>query len=79
MKDTNRELTAHQRRILMMRVAGMTSDEVGSWLGIAGSTVRNTLTIIYRKIGAKGITGATLWAVREGLVDPEEANEKWMS
>ena len=74
MNDTNKALTAHQRRILMMRVAGQTSDEVGDRLGIAGSTVRNTLTIIYRKIGVRGITGATLWAVRKGLVDVEVGN-----
>jgi DNA-binding CsgD family transcriptional regulator len=47
----------------------MTPAEIAAALFLARKTVRNHVEHIYTKIGATNRVGATLFAVRNGLID----------
>lgn len=67
-----KNLTPRQRRILMMRLADQSTSEIAERLGVTVSTVRNTLSQSYAKLGVTGLHGAALWAVSVGLVEMPE-------
>jgi DNA-binding NarL/FixJ family response regulator len=67
--NANNNLTARQTQILMLMAKGLSSIEIAEELNRAVSTITNTLSRVYEKIGVSGRVEATLWAVREGLVE----------
>lgn len=61
--------------ILKLLVEGMSNKEIADRLSISEKTVRNRLSLIFRKLHLENRTQAALYALKEGLVEPEE-NEK---
>ena len=49
-----------------------TEEEIADQLSIAEKTVRNRLSGIFRRLHLENRTQAALYAVREGIADPEE-------
>lgn len=61
------ELTAREQDVLRLLARGDANAEIGRRLGIAVHTVERHLSNLYRKIGARGRTDATAYALRHGL------------
>lgn len=68
-------LNEHDIEILKLLVEGMSNKEIADRLSISEKTVRNRLSLIFRKLHLENRTQAALYALKEGLVEPEE-NEK---
>ncbi len=66
-----RRLTGRQLQILALAAEGLTNKAIGRRLGISDQTVKNTLTIAYRNLGAVDRCQAVTIAVREHLMSPE--------
>lgn len=63
------ELTPREMSILAGLVRGETNYEIGRQLGIGERTVKNAVSVILEKIGARSRAGAAACAVRLGLVE----------
>lgn len=63
-----RQLTAREREILVLLVAGNSNKGIGNQLDITEPTVRSHLKNIYRKLGVKNRAHAVGMALRSGLV-----------
>jgi len=57
-------LTPRETEILELVVQGMYNKEIAHHLGIKYSTVKNHLTVIFRKLGVTSRTQAALYAVQ---------------
>lgn len=57
--------------ILRLVAQGLTNQEIAVRLVVAEKTVRNRLSLIFRHLHLKNRTQAALYAMREGLVDPD--------
>jgi DNA-binding NarL/FixJ family response regulator len=55
-------MTKQQRRILELLADGMPNKEIASKLGIASSTVKNQLTVVFGKLGVSNRTQAAIAA-----------------
>lgn len=65
------ELTAREREVLSLVVAGMANKQIARRLGISEKTVKGHLTNLFQRIGVADRTQAALWAERTGaLRDP---------
>jgi DNA-binding NarL/FixJ family response regulator len=64
-------LTAREREILRLVAAGMPNKEIAAELVITERTARTHVSNILRKLGLRSRTQAALWAMREGLADPD--------
>jgi DNA-binding NarL/FixJ family response regulator len=53
--------------VLEAMAAGRTNREIGELLGMSAKTVMHHSVAIYRKLGVRGRTGATAWAVEHGV------------
>jgi DNA-binding CsgD family transcriptional regulator len=62
-------LTAREVEVLRLLARGMTNSEMAAALGISGKTVSRHVENIYTKIGASNRARASLFAVRNGLLD----------
>ncbi len=62
-------LTGREVEVLSLLARGHPTREIAQSLGIADKTARNHVQRIYRKIGASNRTGASMFALRHGLVD----------
>ncbi len=54
MADENREgnpLSPQQRRVMALVVDGKTNKEIANALGLSGKTVKNYLSLIFKKLG----------------------------
>jgi NarL family two-component system response regulator LiaR len=67
-------LTAREREVLRMIGAGWSNHQIAAQLYVSGNTVKTYIRSAYRKIGVTRRPEAVLWAVRNGLVDPQDAN-----
>ena len=63
-------LTAREVEVLSLIAAGRTNREIAAALVVSPATVVHHSISIYRKIGARGRTDATAYAVRHGLTAP---------
>jgi DNA-binding NarL/FixJ family response regulator len=61
-------LTAREEEILGLVARGLSNREVAEALHLSEGTVKNALSRIYAKLGARDRTQAALWAVEHGLV-----------
>jgi len=67
----NAELTEREVQILKLLAQGYTNLEIASELGLSEKTVRNRLSEIFQKLHLNNRTQAALYAIREGLAQPE--------
>ena len=61
------DLSAREREVLAMVVAGLPNKLIARRLGISEKTVKAHLTSVFRQIGVTDRTQAALWAERNGL------------
>jgi DNA-binding NarL/FixJ family response regulator len=62
------ELTAREREVLALVVAGMANKQIARRLGISEKTVKGHLTNLFQRIGVADRTQAALWAERTGAL-----------
>jgi len=67
------QLSEREREILKLVATGATNQQIAGDLGISINTVKVHIRNIFGKIGASSRTEATLYAVRNGLVDIAKA------
>ena len=61
------ELTARERDVLQLVIAGDANKQIARKLGISEKTVKGHLTNLFQRIGVADRTQAALWAEREGI------------
>ena len=66
------ELAARDIDILRLLAEGLSNQEIADQLAISEKTVRNRLSLIFRQLQLENRTQAALYALREGLVDPDK-------
>jgi DNA-binding NarL/FixJ family response regulator len=64
---TSGELTAREREVLALVIAGDANKQIARKLGISEKTVKGHLTNLFQRIGVQDRTQAALWAEREGI------------
>jgi DNA-binding CsgD family transcriptional regulator len=62
------KLTKRQQEILKLRASGLACKQIAADLGIALSTVKNTLSNLYEKIGAVNSVHAYAICKKDGLI-----------
>lgn len=70
--DPLAKMTARELEVLRVIGAGRANKEIAAELGISERTARTHVSNILGKLGLHSRTQAALWAVREGLVDPDQ-------
>ena len=65
-------LTAREVEVLVLIARGGTTNEVAEELGVSRKTAATHIERIYAKTGASSRSAATLFALRNGLLDPLE-------
>ena len=65
-RPTALDLTAREREVLGLVVAGMANKQIARRLGISEKTVKGHLTNLFQRIGVADRTQAALWAERTG-------------
>lgn len=76
--DSEEVLTERDIDILRLLARGLSNQEIARQLAIAEKTVRNRLSLLFRRLHLKNRTEAALYALRQGLIagatdDEEEA------
>ncbi|WP_337845260.1 response regulator transcription factor [Thermus sp.] len=66
------ELSEREIQILKLVAQGYTNLEIAAELQLSEKTVRNRLSEIFQKLHLNNRTQAALYAIREGLAQPEE-------
>jgi DNA-binding NarL/FixJ family response regulator len=61
------ELTARERDVLRLVIAGDANKQIARKLGISEKTVKGHLTNLFQRIGVQDRTQAALWAERNGI------------
>ena len=61
------ELTARERDVLALVIAGDVNKQIARKLGISEKTVKGHLTNLFQRIGVADRTQAALWAERNGI------------
>jgi DNA-binding NarL/FixJ family response regulator len=61
------ELTARERDVLQLVIAGDANKQIARKLGISEKTVKGHLTNLFQRIGVQDRTQAALWAERNGV------------
>jgi DNA-binding NarL/FixJ family response regulator len=67
-------LTPRERQIIRALTAGATNREIAARLGLKEQTVKNRLSVILGKLGARNRLELVVQARRQRLVDDEESN-----
>jgi DNA-binding NarL/FixJ family response regulator len=68
-------LSERDEAILRLVAQGLSNQEIAERLFISEKTVRNRLSLVFQQLHLKNRTEAALYAIREGLIDPEESDE----
>jgi DNA-binding CsgD family transcriptional regulator len=68
--DVATDLTPRELEVVKLLASGRTNREIAEDLGMSAKTVMHHSVAIYRKLGVRGRTGATAWAVQHGLAGP---------
>ncbi|WP_197420335.1 response regulator transcription factor, partial [Mycobacterium sp. NAZ190054] len=63
-------LSPREIEVLGLVARGASNKEIATTLGISGKTARNHVERIYTKIGAGNRIGASMFALKHGLVNP---------
>lgn len=66
------DLAERDVEILGLLARGLTNQEIADQLSISDKTVRNRLSLVFRQLHLENRTQAALYALREGLVEPDE-------
>ena len=69
---TTPQLTARERDVLILIARGESSREIAQELAISNRTVQAHTANLFAKLNVTSRTQAALWAIREGLVGPDE-------
>ena len=69
---TTKPLTSREKEILVCVVKGMINKEIAEFLHISHTTVITHRKNITQKLNIKSAAGLTLFAVLNGIVDPQE-------
>lgn len=64
---TEAKLTPRELEIVRLIGDGLSNEEIADRLGISGKTVRNHLTIVFEKTGARDRLHLAIYAYRQGL------------
>ena len=72
-QDPRADLTARELEVLRLVGAGRPNKQIAAELQISERTARTHMSNILAKLGLSSRTQAALWAVREGLVDVDNA------
>lgn len=70
------ELSERDLEILQLLAQGLKNQEIADRLFISEKTVRNRLSLIFRRLHLENRTQAVLYAMRKGLVDPEKSENE---
>jgi NarL family two-component system response regulator LiaR len=70
-KDVRALLTKREREVLELVARGMPNKLIARELGISQKTVKTHMSNVLAKLGLTDRTQAALYAVREGLVEPQ--------
>jgi len=68
------ELAERDLEILQLVAQGLSNQEIADRLFLAEKTIRNRLSLIFKRLHLENRTQAALYALREGLID-EDADE----
>ena len=63
------EFSLREKKILHLIACNYTNGEISKKLFISVSTVKNSLSIIFSKLGANGRVQASIIAYKRGLID----------
>ena len=66
------QLTPRERDVLVRIAQGRSNRTIATELYLSEGTVKGYVSVIFGKLGVKDRTQAALWAVKQGLVTPEE-------
>ena len=72
-KPAGEELTAREMDVLQLVAAGLTNQEIADRLKVGERTVRTHMGHVLAKLHLTSRTQAALYAMREGLAEPREA------
>ena len=71
-QDKHKLLTTRERQVLQLAVEGATSVAIGKRLGISSRTVETHRAHMMQKLGLRTQTDLIRYAVRQGLLPPED-------
>ncbi len=74
--DPEEALTERDIEILRLLAQGSSNQAIADQLFIAEKTVRNRLSLIFRRLHLKNRTEAALYALRQGLIDESDEGRK---
>lgn len=66
------ELTAREHELFLLVARGMVAKEIARFLSISEKTVRNHLSTIYRKLNLYDRSQIVLYAIKHGLINPQQ-------
>jgi NarL family two-component system response regulator LiaR len=66
------DLSARERAILTLLARGCDNAQIGDRLFLSSSTVKSQVSTLLRKLGVDNRVQAAVYAIRQGLVEPEE-------
>jgi DNA-binding NarL/FixJ family response regulator len=69
------DLAEREVEILRLLAQGLSNQDIADRLVIAEKTVRNRLSDIFRRLHLENRTQAAIYAIREGIADPEQDEE----
>jgi DNA-binding NarL/FixJ family response regulator len=64
-------LTTRERQVVQLVVAGCSNERIADRLQIRTQTVKNQLSRIYAKVGVSTRVQLAVFALRQGLAEPE--------
>lgn len=65
-------LTTREIQLLRLVASGLSNKEIADTLGLAESTVKNRLSLLFEKLGVKDRTQAAIYALVHGLLPQDE-------